>query len=250
MQPNAPVPRRITFDAFTDGWGTLTKDIGIYAVCMLIALILGYVVSLPVTLMMQGAMQAQVSSLPPQQQGLAMLQSPLYWGQIMISNVIGCLVAPLYIGISRMALRRMRGEPIQIGQMFQFEGKYVQLVLFSFLLALVGGIGFALCIIPGLIVYALMLPAGLLILDRGMLATEAMSTSMKAMMPSLGAAIGIVLMCGLCLIGGALLCCIGALFLGPVYFCTQAAVYRELFDYGQPVDPMAQPEGSYYRPPQ
>ena len=50
MQPNAPVPRRITFDAFTDGWGTLTKDIGIYAVCTLIAVILGYVVSLPVTL--------------------------------------------------------------------------------------------------------------------------------------------------------------------------------------------------------
>lgn len=249
MQPNAPVQRRVTFDAFTDGWNTLTKDIGVYAVCMLIALVLGWIISLPVSILMRGAMMAQIGSLPQQEQAMAMFRSPLYWSQFMISNVIGCLVAPLYIGISRMALRRMRGEFIQIGQMFEFQGKYFQLVLFSFLLALVGQIGLLLCIIPGLVVYAAMLPAGLLILDRGMLATEAMSTSWKAMAPSIGAGIGIVIVCFLCAVAGVILCCIGVLFLGPVYFCTQAAVYRELFDYGQPDAAMAQPEGSYYRPP-
>lgn len=250
MQPTAPAPRRVTFDAFTDGWNTLTKDIGVYAVCMLIALILGWIVSLPVTLIMNGALQAQVSNLPPEQRGIAMLQSPLYWSQILISNVIGCLVAPMYIAMSRMALRRMRGEYIQIGQMFDFQGRYGQLVILSFVLALVGGIGLALCLLPGIIFYAAMLPAGLLVLDRGMTAGQALGESWRAMSPSLGAAIGVIIVCGLVAFGGALLCGIGFLFLGPIYFCTQAAVYRELYDYGMGDPNMQQPEGSYYRPPQ
>jgi hypothetical protein len=246
MQPNAPVQRRITFDAFTDGWATLTKDIGIYAVSFLLFLIISFAVSWPIDFVVR----------PPQPTGRdmsevwAMYQSPLFAANFMLKTIVSALVAPLGIGISRMALMKQRGNPIDIGMMFRLEGKYVQLVIFSFIVAFVGTIGTVLCLIPALIWYGLMLPGGLLVLDKGMLGTEAISTSLKAMMPSLGAAIGIVLMCGLCLIGGALLCCVGVLFLGPVYFCTQAAVYRELFDYGQPGDPTAQPEGSYYRPPQ
>lgn len=245
MQPTAPAPRRVTFDAFTDGWNTLTKDIGIYAVCMLLFGIINVVISTPIDFVVR----------PPQPTGrdmsevLAMYQSPLFAANFFLKTIVGALVAPLGIGIARMALQRQRGQSIDIGMMFRLEGRYVQLVIFSFIVAVVGTIGFALCLIPGIIWYSLMLPAGLLILDRGMLGTEAIGVSIKAMMPSLGAAVGIFIVCGLCLLGGALLCCIGILFLGPVYFTTQAAVYRELFDYGQ--DPnMMQPEGSYYRPPE
>jgi hypothetical protein len=248
MQPNSYGPRKVTFDAFTDAWSILTKDIGIYAVCTLIWIVLVYAVTLPISFLMQGALMAQIGSLPPQEQMTAMFTSPLYWGQFGLQSILGAVVAPLTICISRMALRRMRGEPITIGMMFEFNGRYGQLFAFSFLLALIGSIGFALCLIPGIIFYALMLPAGLLILEKGMPAVQAMQTSIADLKLSLCGAVGLVLVSGLVAFAGALMCGVGFLFLGPIYFCVQAAVYRELYDYGTPTDAPQAP-GSYYRPP-
>lgn len=251
MQPNSS-GRRVTFDAFTDAWATLTKDIGTYALSMFVWLVATMIITVPVGLIMQGMVIASVGGPEALQRNpFAMYSSPLYYMQMGAQALVGALTAPISIGIARIALLRMRGLPATVSTAFDFQGRYVQLVAFSLLIALLGTILTYMCIIPGLIFYGLMLPAGLLVLERGMTAVEAIKQSLNDMKASLGSAVALVFVSGLVGLAGCLLCGIGVLFLGPIYFCVQAAVYRELYDYGQNMDPNQAPPapGSYYRPP-
>jgi hypothetical protein len=251
MQPNAPAPQRqVTFDQFTDAWNALTKNIGIYAACIFIWALISIVLIGPVSFFLQMAMMTDLGSVA-QTNPWAQFTHPLYYGQLLYNMVVGALIAPFGICISRMALRSMRGEMIDIGMMFQFDGRYAQMAVFSLILSFLGTIGFYLCCIPGCIVYALMLPGGLLVLERGLPGVEAFKTSAKDMMPSLLNGVLLVVVAGLVAAVGVVACVIGIFFTMGIWFCVQAAAYRELYDYGAFGDPNAPPQapGSYYRPP-
>lgn len=68
-----------------------------------------------------------------------------------------------------------------------------------------------------------------LVLDRGLSVTEAAITSFRAVMANLGGIILLSIFLSLIIVAGALLFCIGALFVWPLVYVSFAFAYRRVF---------------------
>jgi hypothetical protein len=241
-------PREVTFECFNETWETVKKDFGTFAAGLLLFMILNVGVGMPFSIVsnIQQQQVAQNSSSPEQVLAGTFL-SPLYWAMTICSILASSFVYPLLVGLTRVALLKMRGEPAGLGQMFDLKGRYWPLVGFGLVYNICLILGFYLCVIPGLLWYAVMLPASLIVLEQGRSPFEAMGMSMSAMKQYIGAGMLIGLMGLLATFVGILLCCVGFFFLGPMFYVAGAAVYRRLFPE---MDPSVQAgPGDYYRPP-
>jgi uncharacterized membrane protein len=240
-------PQPVTFDCFTETWETVKKDLATFAVGILIFIVVNFLLSLPFTIVNQlQLMDIRGSGVPTDEASMRQISSPLYWLMILGSTLMGAFAYPLLVGLTRVALRKMRGElGAGIGQMFELQGAYWRLVGLGLFWVVGFSIGLALCVVPGLVWYALTLPAGLIVVEQNKSAMEALSMSFSAMQNYIGVGM-LICVAGLALaIAGVCLCGIGMLFLGPPLYVAGAAVYRRLFpepvSFGNP--------GDYYRPP-
>lgn len=174
-------------------------------------------------------------------------------------------------GLFRMAVRQVRGVPIEMKDIFRGGPLFGRMLGATFLLGL-GGYGLeALCFAPtgltawlhgsplaiglfaaagfvlifvlGFLAYGLLLPAFALIGD-GMKVIPALKRSAVAMKPRMGAAAGFVFVFGLLVDASELLCGIGLLATIPMVFLTCALAYRDMV--GMP--DMAPPPGPTYAP--
>ena len=179
--------------------------------------------------------------------------------------------AYMYGGLFRMAVRQVRGVPIEMKDIFRGGPLFGRMLGALFLLGL-GAYGLeALCLAPmglsvwrhgsplttGLtaavgivlmvvlffLVYGLLLPTFALIGD-GISTIPALKRSAVAMRPRMGAAAGFVFVYGLLLYASELLCGIGLLATVPMIFLICALAYRDMV--GMP--DMAPPPGPTYVP--
>jgi hypothetical protein len=237
----------ITFDCFTETWETVRKDLATFAVGMLIYFIAATMLSLPFSAVNQfQQLSIAGSGVPSDEAMFRQLSSPLYWIMIVCSTLAGAFAYPILVGMTRVALRKMRGElGAGLGQVFELQGAYWRLVGLGVMWLPLFMIGLYLCILPGLVWYALTLPAGLIVVEQNKSAFQALSISFRVMQNYIGVGMligGAGILMGL---AGVLLCCVGVLFLGTPMYVAGAAVYRRLFpepvSFGNP--------GDYYRPP-
>lgn len=239
--------RRVTFDAFNDAWRVLQSDWGTWALCGLLYMVIGGAVTIPFSL------PGQVIGAEAQRSGNPMLMfgNPIYWLCIILQSAAGCLAYPFQVTIARMGLRKFRGEPIEVGMIFQFEGMYIRLAVFGLVFILCSTIATCFCIVPAFLVYALFGCAGLLIMERKLDLKEALDLSMKTAMPSMWIIVGVQIVGGFAAAAGIIACVIGIIATLPLAFLTQAMIYNQLFGADQagwvvtPADPNAAP---YYRP--
>ncbi len=179
--------------------------------------------------------------------------------------------AYVYGGLFRMAVRQVRGVPIEMKDIFR-GGPLFGRMLGAVLLIGLGAYGLeALCLAPmglsvwrhgsplttgltaavGIVLvvvlfflaYGLLLPAFALIGD-GVAVIPALKRSAVAMRPRMGAAAGFVFVYGLLLYASELLCGIGLLATIPMIFLICALAYRDMI--GMPN--MAPPPGPTYTP--
>jgi uncharacterized membrane protein len=161
------------------------------------------------------------------------------FGQFVIRSLFGILVfsilamvvqAVLGIAIYRVALQITAGEPADIGRAFQYD-RWGEWIVFSIVFGLFVGIGFALCIIPGLIVLAFFGLAPYYFLDANMSMGAAFTAAREAA-SSKGLAFPVLL----AIIVGALgiiACFVGVLITAPIAYVAVAYLYR--YAAGQPV---------------
>ncbi len=177
----------------------------------------------------------------------------------------------LYGGLFRMAVRQVRGVPVEMKDIFR-GGPLFGRMLGATLLLILGAYGLeALCLAPmGISVwrhgsplttaltatagavlvlvlfflaYGLLLPAFALIGD-GMKVIPALKRSAVAMRPRMWAAAGFVFVVGLLVYASELLCGVGLLATIPMVFLICALAYRDMI--GMP--DMAPPPGPAYAP--
>ncbi len=179
----------------------------------------------------------------------------------------------LYGGMFRMAVRQVRGLPLEMKDMFRggpllgrMLGATLLLILAFYglealclgpLLAMIGLHGsapamIAAGVIGGLLLFAavffaygLLLPAFALMAD-GVPVMAALKRSLAAMKRQAGPAAGFVFVYGLLLYASQLLCGIGMLATVPMLFLLCALAYRDMI--GMP--DMAPPPAPFYAPPQ
>jgi len=160
------------------------------------------------------------------------------------------LFGPLTCGMYIMIFDRMRGERAEIGRLFggfEYFGQSFVAGLIYFALIVAGlvivMVGFTLCVIPALIGIAFWIVVQTafifvfqLIVDRGMVATEAVAVSYNKIRENFGEFLLFGLVLWLISAAGSSVG-FGFLLTVPLTFGATAAAYRDIFGLGEPSQP-------------
>jgi hypothetical protein len=145
--------------------------------------------------------------------------------------VVGWVVGTVLIGgLDYMFLRRIRGEVVQIGDVFDgFNIAFLHLALAGLVKWLLTSLGFVLCILPGIylaVAYVFALP---LVIDKRMEFWPAMEVSRQVVHRHWWSVLGLVIVLAIVALAGFLACCVGALISVPVASAAFMYVYEDLF---------------------
>ena len=154
--------------------------------------------------------------------GLSFIPVIRYGGGVIIGSV-------LHAGLMMMFIRRIRGERVELGDLFAGFNFAVPLIIAGLLMTALTVVGFLLCILPGIylaVSYIFVLP---LIIDKKLDFWPAMEVSRQVVHKHWWAMFlfAIVLVLIICL--GALLCGVGLIIAAPVAIAAVSYVYEDLF---------------------
>jgi uncharacterized membrane protein len=139
----------------------------------------------------------------------------------------------LLSGMYRMAIKATRNEKINVSDMFSVGDVLPACLLAALIVGLLTGVGFILCILPGIIIGALLMFTYPLIVDRRLGAIEAISQSVNALKGEIVMASLFYLVIGIIVFLGVVACCVGVLVTFPLFVLSIAVVYRDFFGTGQ-----------------
>jgi len=145
--------------------------------------------------------------------------------------VVGWVVGIVVIGgLDYMFIRRIRGEAVQVGDVFAgFNLALVHLTLAGLVKWLLTSLGFLLCILPGIYLgvgYVFALP---LVIDKKMEFWPAMEVSRRVVHHHWWSTFALVIILAVIAIAGFLACIVGALVTVPVASASLMYVYEDLF---------------------
>ena len=217
---SSPVPVPGSFavgEALSYGWNGFKRYFGPLVVIMLVVIVIS----------------VALVYLRPQNYLLAMI---VYFVQLAVWLIIG-------LGLIRAALAIVDGRAPILSDLLSTKDLLPYFVA-SIVAAVVVGVGFLLCIIPGLIAAYLLQFFGYAIVDNQTGSTMgrpdgmgALSTSYEITKQTVGTLLPLVLACALLNLVGALLCGVGLLVTAPVTAIALAFAWRRLT--GGPVAPIA-----------
>ena len=140
------------------------------------------------------------------------------------------LSGPLVGGLWWYYLKFIRGQQADLNDAFAgFTMAFVPLMLAGLVSTVLEGIGFALCLIPGIylaVAWSLALP---LIIDKRLEFWDAMEVSRKVVTKHWWSFFGLLLLCLLINIGGVLLCGIGVFVTWPWTLIAFVYAYEDIF---------------------
>lgn len=199
----------------------------------------------------------------------------LFLGITLVAIVVGgavpiVLVGPMMCGLYMCLFAKMRGEPVEFGQLFKGFDYFVPAlvaaaiqtvpVIIIVVVADIFFLAFTYSVVPNsrgeappavfwvvlvlfmlftaivsIVIHILFLFSYPLVVDRRLSGLEAIKTSYRAALKNLGGILGLILlMFGLAILG-VLACYVGLLFFLPVSFAAYAVAYRRVFpDIGTP----------------
>jgi len=150
--------------------------------------------------------------------------------------IVGWAVGIVLIGgLDYMFIRRIRGETVQLGDVFAgFNIAGMQLALAGLIKAVLTSIGFMLCILPGIYLgvgYVFALP---LIVDKKMEFWTAMEVSRRVVHQHWWSTFALVIVLAIVACLGALACIVGLFVTIPIASAALIFVYEDLFGPGKP----------------
>ena len=145
--------------------------------------------------------------------------------------ILGWIIGFVLLGgLDYMFLRRIRGEEVQIGDVFSgFNRAFLDLTMAGLVKWLLTSIGLLLCILPGIYLavgYVFALP---LAIDKKMEFWTAMEVSRQVVHEHWWSVFALVIVLALVALAGFLLCGVGALISIPVASASLMYVYEDLF---------------------
>jgi uncharacterized membrane protein len=166
--------------------------------------------------------------------GVLIGASALGW---LITIALGCLPIIGWIlgfvllgGLYLVFIRRVRGEAVQVGDVFAgFTLAFANLALAGLVTWLLTTLGFLLCILPGIYLvvgYVFALP---LVIDKKMDFWPAMEVSRQVVHRHWWSVFGLLIVLGLIIVAGFLVCIVGAVVAIPVATASLMYVYEDLF---------------------
>lgn len=213
--PGAAAGGMIRWDVIGEAWELLKQEMGPWVIMTLISSACYFAVSMAIQFI-------PLAFLDPEEGGAqlaSLVLTPLNWA----------VQAFFEAGLFMAACKQVRGERIEVGDVFAGGNRYGPVLGAFVLYALLCGLGFMLCIIPGFIVAGRLMLVMPLVADGRLRAGEAIHTSWNAFQGKTLDASLFFLVIGLISGLGILLCGVGILITRPLYYLAIALVYRDFF---------------------
>ena len=160
--------------------------------------------------------------------GLGFIPVIRWGGGVIIGSV-------LHAGLMLMFIRRIRGERVELGDLFAGFNFALPLIIAGLLMTALTFVGFLLCILPGIylaVSYVFVLP---LIIDKKLDFWPAMEVSRQVVHARWWAMFLFAIVLVLIICAGALLCGVGLIIAAPVAIAAVSYVYEDLFGTKAPV---------------
>jgi uncharacterized membrane protein len=133
-------------------------------------------------------------------------------------------------GLDYVFLRRIRGEAVELGDVFVgFNEAFLQLAMAGLVKSVLTSFGFMLCILPGIYLAVGYLFALPLVIDKKMEFWPAMEVSRQVVHQHWWSIFALVIVVSLIVVAGVLACGVGALVAIPIASAALMYVYEELF---------------------
>ncbi|WP_110811711.1 hypothetical protein [Mycolicibacterium mucogenicum] len=141
----------------------------------------------------------------------------------MLLVVAAAISSAQYVGLLGIA----DGQPTTIGSFF--KPRYIgPMILLTLIVGVLVGIGYVLCVIPGLIVALFAIFAHAVLVDRGQSPIDSLKASIEIVKANVGQVILVWLVAGLIGAAGILACGVGVLVSAPVASLMLVYTYRRL----------------------
>lgn len=154
-------------------------------------------------------------------------------GSVPILGAVAVLLLTYVLegGLKWMLLRLVRGERAELGDAFAgFNQRFTPLLLFSLVAELLTGVGFLLCILPGIYLTVCWFAFGpLLVIDKKLDFWPAMELSRKVVTKHWWSFFGLALVNFGILLLGILACGVGMFISLPVIAATTVYAYQDIF---------------------
>jgi hypothetical protein len=216
----SPAPALVRFSAIGEGWGLIMQRWPMWVLTVLIVMVCN------------SALGGLVFSLfgVPMRGGRGIFWLGLSPGGRALQSVLTAVVNGVFLGgMFRMACRQIRGRPVGVETLFSVVDVLPQLVLGLVLYDLATFLGFCALIIPGFIVSGVLMFTLPLIVDGGLMATDALSQSWHALKRQWLVATIFHLTAAFAAWVGICFFCVGFLFTAPLYCTSIAVLYRDFF---------------------
>ena len=265
MPPLQPAPAfRVRLAAIGEAWQIIWQDVWPWVILMFLLLVATSVVQLPIQFAIQFSMMPRIiqSGQAPADPFQALNVS---LGMIVGFGFLGIVIIAIQGFVTtlpqRFVLRKLRGQPATINDMFSFDGACWRVVLWWLLFPLLAGI------VPAALMISAIVGAGglnskpevwilspvvwiaypisilcylsaqsifafvpLLIVDQGLSVADAAKLSVKTLGRHVLPMFGVVYLCGAILSGlGACACYIGLFVTGCLQYATLGVVYNDFF---------------------
>jgi uncharacterized membrane protein len=139
------------------------------------------------------------------------------------------VAGPLQAGMFHMALKQLRGQKLEVGDLFWGFSHWMDTALLGIVVGFIIMVGMILCIVPGIIFMAWYMFAFPLLVDRGLSWGDAMTESKKLTTQNLMDFIIFGIVAGFISSVGSYACYIGILVTLPLYYLMISVAYRDLF---------------------
>jgi hypothetical protein len=145
--------------------------------------------------------------------------------------VLGWIVGFVMLGgLDYVFLRRIRGETVELGDVFVgFNEAFLHLAMAGLVKSVLTSLGFMLCILPGIYLAVGYLFALPLVIDKKMEFWPAMEVSRRVVHQHWWSIFALVIVVSLIVIAGVLACGVGALVAIPIASAALMYVYEDLF---------------------
>ncbi len=216
----------VYFDFITDGFNMMKNNMGVYVVGVLIALVLGWVVSFPFSMIQNVLLSGNPLGRtdPGKVPAFSFAMLPVV---MLLSLIPAAISQVLTLGISLCALEEADNGATSLNTMFSGFRNFVPVALTSLLYIIAVYIGLIFCIVPGIYVAGAFAFAPIVAAKEGLGPVQAMQRSYEMLKPHAWAYFGFMFVAAIIGGLGVIACCVGVLFTLPIMHIGLALHYRE-----------------------
>jgi len=218
-------------EAFKWGWKKFTENVSPILIAILIYVV-GTAVLVTIWYLIVAGLFLGTSATTIDADGEIHLGSGPGFAAVLAATGLISLVAVLALtivqaGFIQGALRISRGEALTVDAFFKFKN-LGGIILASLLVAVVTGVGYALCYLPGIAAALFAQFTLYYVVDRGAGAVDALKASFQLVKDNFVTALLLFLGVAVASAVGGLVCGVGTLVTLPVSLLAQTYVYRRL----------------------